>query len=210
MKGSLRHGYGVRVKRIYLYNAWISIKQQCYNKNYSRYIGNTGIKVYEPWINNFIAFHDWAMQNGWKTGLLLDRKDKDKDFCPDNIYWKKDTTNNYKKIKYNGKTQSLLKWSRELNFSYNVALKRLNKGWSIQDAFFTPIMRNRKKSKNIELAMKDYIPKHKTSDKTGGAYKMKDAFLDKLKRTNISNLLKKQVSGSMKYGRAQTKKADRL
>lgn len=60
-----------------IYIIWIAMKGRCYNKNnisYKNY-GKRGITVCEEWKNNFMAFYDWAYNNGYKEGLSIDRID---------------------------------------------------------------------------------------------------------------------------------------
>lgn len=58
-----------------LYRVWDGIKQRCYNpKNiaYKRY-GAVGIIMSDEWKNDFKKFYDWAIDNGWKEGLEVDK-----------------------------------------------------------------------------------------------------------------------------------------
>lgn len=58
-----------------LYNVWDAMKQRCYNKNNQRYssYGGKGVYVCDEWVNDFKAFYDWAINNGYKKGLVLDK-----------------------------------------------------------------------------------------------------------------------------------------
>lgn len=69
-----------------LYKLWISIKSRCYNKNVKCWgsYGGRGIKVCGEWLNNFKSFYDWAIKNGWRKGLTIDREENDGDYTPDN------------------------------------------------------------------------------------------------------------------------------
>lgn len=65
-----------------------TMKQRCTNPNtrmYYRY-GNRGITVCEEW-NNFKPFYDWAIGNGYKYGLTIDRINNDGNYEPDNCQW---------------------------------------------------------------------------------------------------------------------------
>lgn len=51
-----------------LYGLWKSIKYRCYSetcKSYKNY-GGRGIVMCDEWKNDFKAFHDWAIVNGYK------------------------------------------------------------------------------------------------------------------------------------------------
>lgn len=49
-----------------LYHVWCSMKRRCYNKNNHAYksYGAIGIKICDEWVNNFIAFYEWSINNG--------------------------------------------------------------------------------------------------------------------------------------------------
>lgn len=88
----------------YLTRTWQGIKQRCYNPNEKAYqwYGERGIKVYEPWINDYQLFKQWIIENlGHRPeGYSLDRIDNDGDYTPDNLRWADQTTqvNNRRKI----------------------------------------------------------------------------------------------------------------
>ena len=65
------------------------MKVRCYYTKqvyYKRY-GGRGIKVCEEWKNSFESFHEWAIHNGYKEGLSLDRIDNDGNYEPSNCRW---------------------------------------------------------------------------------------------------------------------------
>ena len=137
-----KHGYfGTRI-----YNTWAHMKQRCYNhKNASfKHYGAKGIKVCEEW-QKFVPFCDWAISNGYDDSLTLDRIDNNKDYSPENCRWVTiEVQNNNKSdtnlITYNGKTQSIAKWAKELNIKYTTLNKRiLISKMPIEKAFTTPV-----------------------------------------------------------------------
>jgi len=69
-----------------LYRVWLCIKRRCYGKNNEnyRYYGGRGISVCDEWINNPESFIKWGLNNGYKVGLTLDRRDNDGDYEPAN------------------------------------------------------------------------------------------------------------------------------
>jgi len=65
---------------------FISIKSRCYNKNNNEYrnYGAKGIIV--EWKNSE-EFGLWAINNGYKKGLTIERKDASKNYCSNNCEW---------------------------------------------------------------------------------------------------------------------------
>jgi hypothetical protein len=84
---SYKHGLTSKHKR--LYALWTTIKTRCYNKNRDYYncYGGRNIKVCPEWDNNPVAFVEWALANGYKKGLQIDRIDNDGDYSPDNCHF---------------------------------------------------------------------------------------------------------------------------
>ena len=71
-----------------LYAVWNGMKTRCYfckpnDKNFKNYKGKN-IKIYEEWYNSYIKFKKWALENGYKKGLHIHRKDSNKNYCPEN------------------------------------------------------------------------------------------------------------------------------
>ena len=74
-------GYGTR-----LYRIWDNIKQRCSNPkncNYYAY-GERGITICPEWTNDYIAFRNWALSNGYADNLEINRKNNEGNYCPEN------------------------------------------------------------------------------------------------------------------------------
>ena len=72
-----------------LHKTWRSMKDRCYNKNKPDYVyyGERGIIVGDEWIHNFEAFYDWSINNGYRTGLEIDRINNNLGYFSWNCRW---------------------------------------------------------------------------------------------------------------------------
>lgn len=134
-----------------LYTVWEGILQRCYNNNHQSYhcYGGRGVTVCDEWRSDFKAFYDWAIANGWKKGLKIDKDIKATNgsgliyspvFC--SIVTQKQNlrcTSQSRIIVYNNKSLCLAEWAEKLNMPYITLRSRLNRGWPIERAFFEPI-----------------------------------------------------------------------
>lgn len=118
-----------------LYNILDSMKQRCYNSNNNNYInyGGRGITICDEWLNDFMAFYNWAYENGYDDTLTIDRIDNNKSYSPTNCRWvdRKVQANNTRHnvlLTYDGKTQNMKQWSKELDISYSTLCNRYYKG----------------------------------------------------------------------------------
>lgn len=69
-----------------LYSVWKDMKYRCLNKNVKAYkfYGDKGIKVHALWTNDAKLFIEWAIKNGWKEGLVIDRINSKGNYEPSN------------------------------------------------------------------------------------------------------------------------------
>lgn len=137
-----KHG----MSRTRIYKVWEHIKFRCYNKkscNYKNY-GGRGIEICDEWKNDFYSFHNWAIKNGYRDDLTIDRINNNGNYEPSNCRWitPKEQANNRRSntyINYNKETHTLTQWAEKLNMKPTTLLARLKKGWSIEKTLSTPI-----------------------------------------------------------------------
>lgn len=127
-----------------LYSIWIHMKSRCNNPKHDAYknYGGRGIKICSEWVNDFMAFKDWALNNGYADSLTLDRIDNNKGYAPDNCRWatneeQASNKRNNHYITVDGITKTVSQWEKELGLSYGTIYHRLKSGWSERDAVTT-------------------------------------------------------------------------
>ena len=97
---------------------------RCYNEKCSGYYnyGDRGITVCDEWLNSPQAFNDWAINNGYRVGLTIDRIDNDKGYSPTNCRWVTGSFNTLNRrvvkwMKVDGVENTLADWSRMFGYS---------------------------------------------------------------------------------------------
>lgn len=91
-------GYTMDKKKYSFYNTWCNMKGRCFRKTHPKYhrYGGRGITVCDEWLD-ISCFGKWALENGWKSGLTIDRIDNDGNYCPENCRWVSTGENSRKK-----------------------------------------------------------------------------------------------------------------
>ena len=128
----------------HLYNRWVGIKYRCNcptATNY-KYYGGRGIKVCDEWNNSFVPFCKWALENGYREDLTIDRIDHDGNYEPNNCRWvdcvaQANNTRRNCGVTYNGECHTLAEWCRILDLNYGTVSNRYCKGLR-GEALFAP------------------------------------------------------------------------
>lgn len=103
-----------------------------------------GIKVCDEWLKDNLSFYRWAMSNGYRDDLTLDRIDTNGNYAPDNCRWATWITqnNNLRTNRYleaRGERHTLAQWSRISGLMPRTIANRIRNGWSVEDSIFVPL-----------------------------------------------------------------------
>lgn len=148
--GAIKHG----LSKTHLNKIWRDIKARTNPNNKSSNIRNYAklkISICEEWANDFMAFYNWSLANGYSDEKLpngkhkwtIDRINVYGDYCPENCRWvtmKEQCRNktNHLYLEYKGSTKKLFEWCELLNIPYKITARRLRDGWTVERAFEEP------------------------------------------------------------------------
>lgn len=125
-----------------LYNIWDGIKERCRDKSQKNY-GGRGISICKEWEEDFLVFKKWALENGYKDDLTIDRIDNDGNYEPYNCRWttmKEQSKNKRNSVNYfyNGKYYNAKELGEFASITSTAFVKRIKKGMSVKEAVETP------------------------------------------------------------------------
>jgi hypothetical protein len=101
------------------------MRNRCYNPHNARFdrYGKRGITVCDEWKDDFQPFFEWAMNNGYKDDLTIDRINNDGSYEPGNCKWSttkeqcKNRSTNIN-ITIGNSTRTLSEWCEIFNVDY--------------------------------------------------------------------------------------------
>jgi hypothetical protein len=138
-----------------LYKLWRAVKWRC-NKNYfqNQFYSGKNITICDEWNSSYLAFKEWALNNGYKQGLQIDRIDNAKGYFPENcrfatIIENANNKDNTVYISYKGQRLAFMDALRikGLDAKESTIRQRLNSGWEVEKAIDTPIKKGNYKTK---------------------------------------------------------------
>ena len=116
------------------YNSWRSMVNRCNNKNSAtyQYYGGRGITICAEWNDPFV-FGEWAVSNGYKKGLTLDRINTDGNYEPSNCRWatmfeQDKNRRNSIIIEWNGERHNITEWAKITGLNRSTLNNRYYRG----------------------------------------------------------------------------------
>lgn len=126
-----------------LYQVWNGMRQRCHNPNTRAYrnYGGRGIRVCREWLQCYALFEVWALANGWRKELEIDRRDNDGNYEPDNCRFVDRATNcrnrrTTRMITAFGETKTAMEWAGDSRcvVSPQLLSRRIRDGWVAEEA----------------------------------------------------------------------------
>lgn len=131
-----------RESRTRLYRIWQHMTSRCSNPKSDsyKYYGKRGITYCNEW-KTYESFRDWAMANGYKDNLTIERIDVNGNYEPENCTWIPQTeqaknTRKAIRITYDGITDTLRGWSKRMGIPKSTLWSAYNRGENIYERFY--------------------------------------------------------------------------
>lgn len=126
-----------------LYDTWWKMRRRCENPNDKKYAnyGGRGITVAREW-QDYSAFFDWAVANGYQRGLSIERTDNDKGYCASNCRWATaaEQALNTTRVRRRDDGTPWIEIARANGINKGAFHGRLyGRGWSLEQAATTPL-----------------------------------------------------------------------
>ena len=142
------HGHA-GYKKSPTYKTWRGMKLRCNNPTNASYknYGAKGIGYCERWETFELFLEDMGER---PEGMTLDRRDRSKDYCPENCRWATRKQQSEDRsitvwIEHDGQRHTATEWSRITGIKLTTILYRLKAGWAQEDV--------------LSLAPKHYHPR---------------------------------------------------
>ncbi len=118
-----------------LYRVYSSMRERCEKPSCPEYknYGGRGITVCKEWKHDRNSFFEWALNNGYKQGLEIDRIDVNGNYEPSNCRWvtRVENCNNKRNnifLEYKGEKHTLSEWARLTGIRKNTIYSRYYSG----------------------------------------------------------------------------------
>lgn len=137
-----------------LYGVYKTMINRCYRKNATSYeiYGGRGIKVCDEWLDSFDTFCTWALHNGYKQGLTLDRVDVNGNYQPQNCRFVDRKTQGRNRrgnriATINGVSRTASEWAEIAGIDSDLIYYRLNHNWPEDKLLIKPLPNGRRVKK---------------------------------------------------------------
>lgn len=136
-----------------IYDIWVQMCGRCHNPNNKGFIyyGGKGVQVCDRWRHSFENFYadmgdrpNSTSTSTSRSEYSIERKNNKGHYEPDNCVWavievQRNNQSNNHPMTFQGKTQTMAQWSRELHINYSTVRDRVSRGWSDEKTLTTPV-----------------------------------------------------------------------
>jgi hypothetical protein len=146
--GKVKHGDNHTGKRTRLYMTWSGMRARCRDPKHISYknYGAKGIRVCDQW-QDFAPFKEWALANGYREGLWIERNDPDQHYTPENCCWitprenvRRAHAKRFKRYNIFDEAKTMGEWAEDPRcaVSYYTLRNRIQRGWPLEEALTVP------------------------------------------------------------------------
>ena len=117
-----------------LHDLWCGMRGRCHFPQHQKRGYYFKISICDAWENSYEVFRDWAIKNGYKQGLTLDRINTYGNYEPNNcrfVGWKEQNRNrrNVQRLTIGGMNKSIPEWAEENNLNSGIIKWRIKHNW---------------------------------------------------------------------------------
>ena len=138
-------GYYKRNQSNRLYRIYKAMKTRCYNPNAPEYniYGGKGIAICDQWLEDYDAFCEWSLANGYNDSLSIDRIDNNGNYCPENCRWatafqQMRNTSRNRFYQIGDEVKTISEWCDIYQINLHTFYGRIREGWTVEDALSIP------------------------------------------------------------------------
>jgi hypothetical protein len=134
--------HGLNDTRLYR-EYWGMRQRQSKSNKHREYYTHIDKIVCDEWVNDFMAFYNWAMTNGYSDELTIDRIDNSKGYSPENCRWATEKEQGRNKrnnvlITLNGETRCVSEWAEITGIDHQTIYTRVKKGKLTPEQILSP------------------------------------------------------------------------